>query len=145
MISDSSLENHILFCSGMFHIYMPPLFLKLSSISKLLIVTAKWLVSIKTQSFYSCLILTKNFLVNIKTRNFYSCLILTETFLGNIRDSILSLVNIKTQIVYLMFSSQLQTFKLISELNFKILFHKQSFGFDFLFKFPPYILGLGST
>ena len=68
--------------------YLSPLFLKLSSIYKLLILTKKLLVNIKTQSFYSCLILTENFLVNIKTQNFYSCLILTENFLGNIKTPI---------------------------------------------------------
>ena len=72
--------------------YVCPLFLKLSSISKLSILTTKFLVNIKTQGFYSCLILTENFLVNIKTQNFYSCLILTENFLGNI----------KTQIVFIL-------------------------------------------
>ena len=65
--------------------YMCPLFLKLSSVLKLLILTAKLLVNIKTQNFYSCLILTENFLVNIKTQNFYSCLILTENFLVNFK------------------------------------------------------------
>ena len=73
-------------------IYMSPLFLKLSSIQKLLILTEKFLVDIKTQCFYSCLILTENFLVNIKTQNFYSCFILTENFSGNI----------KTQIVFIL-------------------------------------------
>ena len=57
---------------------MSPLFLKLSSKQKRLILTAKLLVNIKTQTFYSCLILTENFLVSIKTQKFYSCLILTK-------------------------------------------------------------------
>ena len=48
-------------------VYMCPLFLKLSSILKLLILTAKLLVIIKTQNFYSCLILTENFVVSIKS------------------------------------------------------------------------------
>ena len=46
---------------------MCPLFLKLSSVLKLLILTAKLLVNIKTQKFYSCLILTENFVVSIKS------------------------------------------------------------------------------
>ena len=43
-----------------------PLFLKLLSIFKVLILTAKLLVNIKTQKFYSCLILTEKFIVSIK-------------------------------------------------------------------------------
>ena len=87
---------------------MCPLFLKLSSISKLSILTTKFLVNIKTQGFYSCLILTENFLVNIKTQNFYSCLILTENFLGNI----------KTQIVFILpenFSDNILKFVVLSD------------------------------
>ena len=48
---------------------MYPLFLKLSSVLKLLILTAKISVNIKTQNFYSCLILTETFVVSIKTFN----------------------------------------------------------------------------
>jgi hypothetical protein len=47
--------------------YMCPLILKLSSVLKLLILTAKLLVNIKTRDFYSCLILTENFVVSIKS------------------------------------------------------------------------------
>ena len=46
---------------------MCQLFLKLSSVLKLLILTAKIPVNIKTQDFYSCLILTENFVVSIKS------------------------------------------------------------------------------
>ena len=62
---------------------MCPLFLKLSSVLKLLILTAKLLVNIKTQNFYSCLILTENFVVSIES---------FQTFRINNRDS----SNIKT-------------------------------------------------
>ena len=51
---------------------------------KLLILTAKLLVNIKTQNFYSCLILTENFVVSIKS--FYP-LESFKTFNTNDRDS----------------------------------------------------------
>ena len=47
--------------------YMYSLFLKLSSVLTLLILTAKLLVNIKNQKFSSCLILTENFVVSIKS------------------------------------------------------------------------------
>jgi hypothetical protein len=49
------------------HLHMCQLILKLSSVLKLLILTAKLLVNIKTQDFYSCLILTENLVVSIKS------------------------------------------------------------------------------
>ena len=63
--------------------YMCPLFLKLLSVLKLLILTAKFLVNIKTQNFYSCLILTENFVVRSKS---FHPLESFETFNTNNRD-----------------------------------------------------------
>ena len=63
---------------------MCPLFLKLSSVLKLLILTAKLLVNIKTQKNYSCLILTENFVVSIKSLHPLESF---KTFNTNDRDS----------------------------------------------------------
>ena len=63
---------------------MCQLFLKLSSVLKLLILTAKLLVNIKTQKFYSCLILTENFIVSIKS---FHPIESFKTFNTNNRDS----------------------------------------------------------
>ncbi len=77
--------------------HMCQLFLKLSSVLKLLILTAKLLVKIKTQNFYSCLILTENFVVSIES--FHPLLILTTEIPVNIKVLILTgiiVVTIKT-------------------------------------------------
>ena len=60
-------ELHFWYAKQSCIVYMCPLVLKLSSVLKLLILTAKLLVNIKTQDFYSCLILTENLVVSIKS------------------------------------------------------------------------------
>ena len=66
---------------------MCPLFLKLSSVLKLLILTTNIPVNIKTQNFYSCLSLTENFVVSIKS--FHPL----ESFNTNYRESSLEVVS----------------------------------------------------